>query len=67
MTIEYRWANGEYDRLSQLATELVTHRVAVIFAPGGTDPAKAAKSATATIPIVFMSAADPLTPVLSPV
>ena len=43
VAIEYRWANGEYDRLLQLATELVAHRVAVIFAPGGTDPAKAAK------------------------
>jgi putative ABC transport system substrate-binding protein len=62
VAIEYRWANGEYDRLLQLATELVAHRVAVIFAPGGTDPAKAAKNATATIPIVFISAADPLTP-----
>jgi putative ABC transport system substrate-binding protein len=60
MMMEYRSAEGRYDRLPSLAAELVELKVAVIFASGGSDPAKAAKAATSTIPIVFLSAADPV-------
>jgi putative ABC transport system substrate-binding protein len=59
VTIEYRWAEGRYDRLPELASELVRHRVAVIVAAGGNQSARAAKAATATIPIVFYSG-DPV-------
>jgi putative ABC transport system substrate-binding protein len=60
LTIEYRWADGHYDRLPALAAELVKKPVALIIAAGGSDPGRAAKEATSSIPIVFISAADPI-------
>jgi putative tryptophan/tyrosine transport system substrate-binding protein len=60
VVIEYRLAEGQYDRLPKLAAELVIRGVNVIFAVGGSDPAKAAMAVTSTIPIVFLSAADPI-------
>jgi putative ABC transport system substrate-binding protein len=60
LTVEYRWAEGHYDRLPALAAELVNHPVALIVAAGGSDPGRAAKAATSRIPVVFITAADPI-------
>jgi putative ABC transport system substrate-binding protein len=60
VTVEYRWAEGHYDRLAALAADLVNRQVALILALGGTEPARIAKAATSTIPIIFISAADPV-------
>jgi putative ABC transport system substrate-binding protein len=60
IAIEYRWAEGQYDRMAELAADLVRRRVAVIAVPGSPPGARAARAATSTIPIVFSVAEDPV-------
>jgi putative ABC transport system substrate-binding protein len=60
VAIEYRWAEGQYGRLQELAAELVRLGVAVLVTTGGEPSALAAKAATSTIPIVFTAGGDPV-------
>src|SRR6266404_500583 len=60
LTIDYSWAEGQYDRLQALAADLVRSQVAVIVTAGGPQVARAAQAATSTIPIVFQSGSDPV-------
>ncbi len=60
VAIEYRWAEGQYDRLPALATDLIRRQVAVIFSSGGMPPLRAAMAATNAIPIIFSTAGDPV-------
>jgi len=60
VTVEYRWAEGQYDRLPALAAELVRSRVAVLVTTGGEPSVMAAKAATSSIPIVFTTGGDPV-------
>jgi putative ABC transport system substrate-binding protein len=59
VAIEFRWAEGRFERLPALAAELVGRPVAAIMASGGSRPTNAAKAATSTIPIVFTAPSDP--------
>jgi putative ABC transport system substrate-binding protein len=60
VAVEYRWANNDYNRLPELAADLVRRRVSVIAVPGSAPAARAAKAATSTVPIVFGFSGDPV-------
>jgi putative ABC transport system substrate-binding protein len=60
IAIEYHWGHGDSGRLPELASDLISRRVAVIVTPGGVTAALAAKAATTSIPIVFVIGADPV-------
>ena len=60
LAVEYRWAEGHYERLPALAADLVGRKVDLLAASGGSVSVRAAKSATSTIPIVFTSGDDPV-------
>ena len=58
--VDYRWAEGDYGRLSDMASDLVARSVSVIVTAGGVPPALAAKAATRIVPVVFVSGSDPI-------
>jgi ABC-type proline/glycine betaine transport system permease subunit len=66
VAIAYRWAEGNYERLPEMALDLVRRAVSVIIAGGGVASAPVAKAATSTIPIVFVTGADPVAQELDP-
>src|SRR5215203_5391599 len=60
VTVEYRWAEGQNERLPALAADLVRHQVTLIAVPGSTPGALAAKAATSSVPIVFALGSNPV-------